>query len=102
MDQAKKSVNIQLDGNITGLPRARLNVLNIYNLTSGVTAQIHNILDGTIDISFDGENIQGAIDLGGCSGFQGPLSPRYTGAHSVVPADRALTKAFAAEANNCP
>lgn len=66
---------ITVDGNVFGLPNARLNTFNIYNITTDIiTAQIHNILAGTIQIQLspDGQSVGGTIALGGSSGFAGP------------------------------
>ncbi len=72
VNQANRSVSIQIDGNVFGIPAARLNTLNIYNLTTGLFAQIHNILAGTVNFNLNGDQVQGTIELGGSSGFQGP------------------------------
>lgn len=74
-------VRVTVDGNAFGLPAARLGTFNIYNLTSGVTAQIHNVLAGTIDVQFnDGaQTVNGTIQIGGSSGFGGPtVTSEYT------------------------
>jgi hypothetical protein len=54
--------------------RARLGVLNIFNATTGVTAQIHNVLAGMVEMQFSPNfaNVGGTILLGGSSGFAGP------------------------------
>lgn len=65
-------IEIAVDGNAFGLPSSRLGTFNIYNLTSGVTAQIHNVLAGNIVINFNGNQVTGTINLGGSSGFAGP------------------------------
>jgi hypothetical protein len=66
-------IGIQIDGNAFGLPSARLGTFNIFNLTDGVTAQIHNVLAGTVSLQLSngGQSIQGTIQLGGSSGFSG-------------------------------
>jgi hypothetical protein len=73
-DPATGQALIRVDGNIFGLPAARLNTFNMYNLTSGVIAQIHNVLGGQILIQFspDGQSVSGNIALLGSSGFGGP------------------------------
>jgi hypothetical protein len=67
-------VNITVDGNAFGLPNARLATFNIYNLTTDLTAQIHNVLAGTVllQITDGGQSVSGTINLGGNSGFDGP------------------------------
>ena len=72
VNQASRTVSIEVDGNAFGLPTARLNTFNIYNLTTGITAQIHNVLAGRIEMSFNGNEVQGTIQIGGSSGFTGP------------------------------
>jgi hypothetical protein len=67
-------VEVVLDGNVFGLPFARVNYLNIYNVQTSLVAQIHNVLAGRVilDISDGGNSIRGTIELGGSSGFNGP------------------------------
>jgi hypothetical protein len=67
-------VEVQLDGNVFGLPFARVNYLNIYNVQTSLLAQIHNVLGGRLvfDVTEGGNAIRGAIELGGSSGFNGP------------------------------
>jgi hypothetical protein len=74
VDAAARQVLITVDGNVFGLPAARLNTFNIYNVTSGVTAQIHNVLAGEVFIQFsnDDQSVSGTIALLGSSGFGGP------------------------------
>lgn len=72
IDQRANSVHVRLDGDIFGLPTARLNTFNIYNLTTGLFAQIQNVLAGEINIIFNGDDVNGDISLGGSSGFTGP------------------------------
>jgi hypothetical protein len=74
VDTVSGQVLITVDGNVFGLPAARLNTFNIYNVTSGVTAQIHNVLGGEVFIQFssDGQSVSGRIALLGSSGFGGP------------------------------
>lgn len=73
-DPNRRLLTIQVDGNVFGLPAARLDTFNIYNITTGLTAQVHNILAGTIVVQFspDFRVIEGRMQLLGSSGFQGP------------------------------
>jgi hypothetical protein len=76
---------VALDGDSSGLPHARFGVLNIYNSTTSVTAQIHNILTGTVLLQFSNNfsNVAGNILFGGSSGFGGPfVSSEYRAAFS--------------------
>lgn len=55
--------------------------LNIYNLTSGVAAQVHHVMGGGVHFILDEEQeaIFGEIALDGSSGFGGPgVTSRYT------------------------
>jgi hypothetical protein len=64
---------------------APINTLNIYNVDSGVGAQVNNILVGTVSVRFapDGSAITGRVDLGGTSGMGGPtVSSEYHAALS--------------------
>lgn len=73
-DATRGTVMITVDGDVFGQPTARLNVFNIFNIRTGVTAQIYHVLAGGITIQFaDGaQSVSGTIDLGGNSGFSGP------------------------------
>lgn len=73
-DATRGTVMITVDGDVFGQPTARLNVFNIFNVRTGVMAQIYNILAGGITIQFadGGQSVSGTIDLGGNSGFSGP------------------------------
>lgn len=86
-DPSNRELVVVLDGDNSGLPSARFGVNNIYNLTSGITAQIHNILTGGVNIQFSGDFlvIGGSILLGGSSGFGGPfVSSGYQASFSGV------------------
>lgn len=79
-DPTRGQVLITVDGNIFGLPAARLNTFNIYNVTSGIAAQVHNVLAGQVFIQFSnaGQTVAGTINLYGSSGFAGPnLTSQY-------------------------
>ncbi len=54
---------------------ARLGVLNIFNATTGVTAQVHNILAGTVELQFSDsfQSFSGAILLGAARALGAPL-----------------------------
>lgn len=71
------TVAITLDANAFGLPNARIATLNVYNVTSGSPAQIHDILTGSVNIRFlnGGQNVTGDITLAGFPGFNGPAIP---------------------------
>jgi hypothetical protein len=74
------TVAMTVDGNAFSLPGARIATLNIYNVTTGSPAQVHNILTGTVNIRFlnGGQNITGEITLAGTPGFSGPaVSSNY-------------------------
>ena len=70
-------IEAQIDGDAYGQPTARVNYLNIYNVTSSVAAQVHNVLAGTLTLDVDGSRIDGQIDLQGSSGFGGPQVSSY-------------------------
>ena len=73
-EAATNQLFIAVDGNAFGLPAARLNAFNIFNVTTGLAAQIHNVLAGMIQMQFsaDFSTVSGTISLGGNSGFAGP------------------------------
>jgi hypothetical protein len=73
-DARRGTVIITVDGDVFGQPTARLNVFNIFNIRTGLTAQIYHVLAGGITIQFTngGQSVSGTIDLGGNSGFSGP------------------------------
>ena len=54
--------------------RTRLGVLDIFNATTGVTAQSHNVLAGMVELPFSPNfaTVGGTILLGSSSGFAGP------------------------------
>jgi len=86
-DPDTRELFVALDGDNSGLPNARLGVLNIYNSTTGVTAQIHNILTGTVSMKFSNNDadVNGNILFGGSSGFGGPfVSSEYQAEFSGV------------------
>jgi len=73
-DATRGTLMITVDGDVFGQPTARLNVFNIFNIRTGLTAQIYHTLAGGITIQFanGGQSVSGTIDLGGNSGFSGP------------------------------
>jgi hypothetical protein len=69
-----------VDGNVFGLPTARLNIFNIFNIRSSVVAQIYHVLAGGALIQFSNgaQSVSGSILFGGSSGFSGPsVSTEY-------------------------
>jgi hypothetical protein len=90
VDSARDTVTITVDGDIFGQPTARLNIFNIFNIRTGVTAQIYNVLAGEITIQFAdrGRSVSGTIDLGGNSGFSGPaVTTEYSATFSGTRSD---------------
>ena len=75
VNPAQGRVDITVDGNVFGLPAARLNIFNIFNARTSLVAQIYNILAGQIALQFGpgAQTVTGAIALGGSSGFTGPV-----------------------------
>jgi hypothetical protein len=71
VDPGQGLVNVVVDGNVFGLPTARLNTFNIFNARTSIVAQIYNIIAGQMALQFGagGQTIRGAIALGGTSGF---------------------------------
>ena len=81
---AGNRVGVTLDGNVFGLPLARVNYLNIFNVQTSILAQIHNVLSGrllVLDVTQGGAAVQGSIGLGGSSGFDGPTVTSLYAAH---------------------
>ena len=70
-DEAQGVVEAAVDGNVWGLPVARLGIFNIFNATSSVLAQVYQVLTGRVTASFGngGQAVSGQIALGGASGF---------------------------------
>ncbi|MEM9610152.1 MAG: hypothetical protein AAGA99_22215 [Actinomycetota bacterium] len=73
-DDATRTITAQLDGDAFGLPTARINYLNVFNLRISVLAQIYNAFAGTVTVTLspDGSTVNGTIEIGGNSGFAGP------------------------------
>jgi hypothetical protein len=72
-------LDVRLDGDALAQPTARINYLNIYNVTTSVVAQVHNVLAGTLVTDISARGISGEIRLQGSSGFDGPgISSYYT------------------------
>ena len=70
IDEDTEKVSIVVDE-----MQARLGVLNLYNVPSGLATQIHHVLAGTVSLQFspDAADVSGTIALSGNSGFSGPL-----------------------------
>ena len=73
-DENKNEIIVNLDSNFIAT-RARLSTFNIYNLTSNILAQVHNILAGGMAMQFrdNANTVIGVIRLLGSSGFAGPF-----------------------------
>jgi hypothetical protein len=84
---ANGRIEVVLDGNVFGLPFARVNYLNIFNVQTSVVAQIHNLLGGRIvvEVLEGGRAVSGTIELAGSAGFGGPAaSSAYTATFTGV------------------
>jgi hypothetical protein len=75
--QNEGTIAISVDGNALGMPNARFDTLNVYNVATGSPVQIHSILTGAVNIRFlnGGQNITGEITLAGFPGFNGSAIP---------------------------
>lgn len=71
IDQARGEVRARVDGNVWGLPLARLDTFNIFNALSGPLAHVYQVLTGDLVVAFGagGQTVTGQMQLGGASGF---------------------------------
>lgn len=85
VDQSAGRVIAAIDGDVFGLPNARLNTFNIFNARDSITTQIQSVLAGTVILEFsdNGNTIAGSITIGGSSGFGGVgITTEYTATFS--------------------
>jgi hypothetical protein len=87
IDSGRGEIFARVDGNVWGLPIARLSTFNIFNDESGPFAHVYQVLAGDLLVRFGngGQSVTGALQLGGASGFNiGAVSTVYDATFSGV------------------